>query len=109
MERQQTHGKILETIPTRRYPVSLTVEGRAVACGLGVLEDEFLGLFDLVTAIGERGKGYGARLITGLLNRAIAEGARYVYLQVLDSNTGARRLYGRLGFRELYHYWFRTG
>jgi len=109
VERQQTHGKILEAIPTRRYPVTVTVEGRAVACGLGVLEDEFLGLFDLVTAIGERGKGYGARLITGLLNRAIAEGARYAYLQVMGRNTSARRLYERLGFRELYHYWYRTG
>lgn len=107
-KRQQTHGKILEAIPARRYLASLAVDGRVVSCGLGVLEDEYIGLFDLVTDPRERSKGYGSALIAGLLNRAIGEGARYAYLQVVSSNSGGRRLYERLGFRESYFYWYRV-
>lgn len=108
-EHRLVHGEILAAIAVRRFLVSLTVGGRAVTCGLGVLEREYFGLFDLVTASEERGKGYGTELIAALLELASSEGARYAYLQVVGSNTGARRLYDRLGFRESYQYWYRVG
>lgn len=45
---------------------ALVVSGQTVACGLGVLENEYFGLFDVVIAPAERRKGYGTQLILGL-------------------------------------------
>jgi GNAT superfamily N-acetyltransferase len=107
LEHQQIHGEILDAIPAGRNLVSLAVDGKIVSCGLGVREGDYIGLFDLVTDPEERNKGYGSVLIGCLLERAATDGARIAYLQVVASNSGARRLYERLGFRELYRYWYR--
>jgi N-acetylglutamate synthase len=105
---QQIHGEILAAITVRRILAALSNDGRVVSCGLGVQGDEYFGLFDLVTDPYQRSRGYGSALIVGLLQRAVAERARYAYLQVLESNSGARLLYKRLGFRDVYRYWFRV-
>lgn len=106
--KQLVHGEILWAISAHPFFSSLAVDGRTVVCGLGVLEEAYFGLFDLVTLPDERNKGYGTQLITSLLNRAAEQGATHAYLQVVGNNTGARRLYERLGFKESYHYWYRT-
>lgn len=105
---QQTHREILQAIPSGRFPVSLAAAGQPVACGLGVLEGDYVGLFDLVTAEPARKKGYGTRLVSSLLRWAQAQGAAHAYLQVVQGNEPARRLYDKLGFREAYGYWYRV-
>jgi GNAT superfamily N-acetyltransferase len=45
-----------------------------------------------------QGKGYGKELIGALLEKVKAEGAQGVHLDMVKSNVGARRFYGRLGF-----------
>jgi GNAT superfamily N-acetyltransferase len=86
----------------------LTVSNEAVSCALGVLEGEFFGLFDVVTAPEHRNKGHGAALLTTMLNWAQENGARHAYLGVVELNSPARRLYDKLGFREAYRYWYRV-
>jgi ribosomal protein S18 acetylase RimI-like enzyme len=44
----------------------------------------------------------------GLLHRAQEHGAAHAYLQVVQSNAPARRLYEKLGFSEAYPYWYRA-
>lgn len=107
-ERRQTLRAMLEAIPTRRWLVSLSAEEGRVACALGVLEGEFFGIFDLVTAPQHRGRGHAARLMQGLLHRARAHGAAQAYLQVVQSNARGRRLYEKLGFTKAYPYWYRV-
>ena len=46
-----------------------------------------------------RGQGIGTKLIERMLADGRAEGKRAAVLTVADTNTGARRLYERLGFR----------
>jgi [ribosomal protein S18]-alanine N-acetyltransferase len=46
-----------------------------------------------------RGQGLGARLVEDVLRRAGQRGVREVFLEVRPSNTIARALYERLGFR----------
>jgi N-acetylglutamate synthase len=82
--------------------------GEAVACGLAVLEDEWAGLFDIVTREERRRRGYGNRLVRHLLGWARRQGATRAYLQVMLHNAPALRLYERLGFREAYQYWYRA-
>ncbi len=103
------HGAILNGIQnTCAYAV--LVEGEIpLACGLGVLEQELLGLFDVVTHVDHRQSGLATDLVTSLLNWGSLKGARTGYLQVVADNQPGRALYEKLGFKELYRYWYRIG
>jgi ribosomal-protein-alanine N-acetyltransferase len=48
-----------------------------------------------------RGASIGRRLVTDVLESGIATGGRVVYLEVRAGNVAGRRLYRRLGFRDL--------
>jgi len=108
IEQHQTHRAMIQAIPGQCLFAALIVSGQAVACGLGVLEGEYFGLFDVVTAPAKRRKGYGTQLILGLLKWAQEQGAGCAYLQVTHSNEIAQHLYVRIGFQETYQYWYRV-
>lgn len=109
LEKHVTHREMLQNILARRFFASLADNGQAVVCGLGVLEREYFGLFDLVTDPQWRNQGYAAQLVSGLLHWAKANGARYAYLQVEERNAPARHLYGdKVGYQVLYGYWYRV-
>ncbi|HYF64787.1 MAG TPA: GNAT family N-acetyltransferase [Herpetosiphonaceae bacterium] len=101
------HRAILGRIAARPAYLLLRAGDTPLACGLGVLEGEHFGLFDIVVAAERRGQGLGRQLIDSLLAWAIGRGARRAYLQVVAGNAPARRLYDRLGFSEQYQYWYR--
>ena len=107
LSNHELHRSILRTIPGETLLARLTTEGRHVACGLGVLEGKMVGIFDVLTGQAHRNMGYGTRLMMGLLARARQAGARHAYLQVMYNNASARHLYAKLGFQELYTYWYR--
>jgi GNAT superfamily N-acetyltransferase len=79
-----------------------------IGCGLGVLENERIGLFDIIVDRKFRGKNHGKQIVNGILLWAKKEGARQAYLQVMVDNKTALALYGKLGFTELYRYWYRV-
>lgn len=76
------------------------------AVGLAVVEAGYVGLFDIVVAPEQRGKGYGRALVTSLLSWAAAKGAQTAYLQVVTTNAPARKLYESLGFHTHHRYWY---
>jgi len=102
------HGAIVKGIGADCRGIALYSGGEPVACGLGVLEEGLLGLFDIVTASHHRRRGLGTRLLVELLAWGRARSARGAYLQVVADNVPALSLYERFGFRELYHYWYRV-
>lgn len=107
-DRHGAHRAILESIePALRCAILHGREG-PLACGLAVCDGPRVGLYDLVTAPEERRKGHGTRLVEGLLAWGIEEGAQVGYLQVMEENETARRLYHRLGFADAYPYWYRV-
>jgi len=53
----------------------------------------------LAVAAAERGQGIGTRLLEDAARWTLAQGRTYLALNVLHSNTGARRLYARTGFQ----------
>ena len=81
--------------------------GEIVACGLGVREQDLLGVFDLITTTQQRRAGHGKALLQGLLRWGAQQGARHAYLQVAIGNGPANGLYQELGFSDLYQYWYR--
>ena len=75
---------------------------------LAVADGDYLGLFDITTAFEHRRKGYGLELTSALLAWGKSMAARYAYLQVMTNNYPALNLYGRLGFHDIYDYWYRV-
>lgn len=83
-------------------------DGKPVACGLGVVEDEWLGLNDIVTDAAYRNRGIGTAIVDNLLHWGKEKGARRAYLAVVADNAPALRLYAKQGFEEAYRYWYRV-
>jgi N-acetylglutamate synthase len=100
------HRALLERIATPVALAASSVLGTQVACGLGVCDGEWLGLFDIATDPERRRQGHGKALVAELLDWGHDRGARRAYLQVLASNAGAIRLYESFGFREAYRNWY---
>ena len=107
-ERQPLHDRMLSQISVPAGYATICEKGRIVACGLGVAQAGWLGIFDVVVDEGERRRGYGDHLMRGLLSWGHAAGAARAYLQVMLANAPALALYDKLGFREAYQYWYRV-
>ena len=88
--------------------VSIEKDGTSIAHGLGVIEDTYIGIFDIIVSKAYRGKGYGKAIVEEILQQAKSKDIKYAYLQVLKNNTIANNLYKQLGFRQLYTYWYRV-
>jgi N-acetylglutamate synthase len=102
------HLQILNNIRAETGYMALRVEDELVACALGVVERGWLGVFDVVTAVSQRGKGYGAELMSSLHAWGKNSGAAASYLQVMIRNSPALNLYAKLGYAEQYQYWYRV-
>jgi ribosomal-protein-alanine N-acetyltransferase len=78
-------------------------DGRAMIVGYTVcwrVLDE-LHLLNVAVHPEHRGGAIGRRLVEAVLDGGRTTGARVVYLEVRAGNVAARRLYRRLGFRDL--------
>jgi GNAT superfamily N-acetyltransferase len=106
-ETVQKRRKILSLIAEETIFAYIKMENAIVACGLGVIGGGYLGCFDIVVDAGHRKKGYGRRIMEGLLAEGAKRGAKNAYLQVVAGNTPAEMLYDSLGFTEVYRYWYR--
>jgi ribosomal protein S18 acetylase RimI-like enzyme len=87
---------------------SIVKGGKVIASGFCVIERGYVGLLDIVVGSNCRGMGCGNELCASLLNEAQKHGAASAYLQVVQTNTPAVKLYGKLGFQKLYDYWYRV-
>ncbi|MCC5634428.1 GNAT family N-acetyltransferase [Nostoc sp. CHAB 5844] len=107
LDNQNNHIKILHLIPTPSVFAVLQENGQAVACALGVVNNGYFGIFDLVTRQQFRNQGYGTKLLKQMLSWAWQAGAQSAYIQVMAQNAPAVSLYEKLGYRRIYHYWYR--
>ncbi|KAA8785145.1 GNAT superfamily N-acetyltransferase [Paenibacillus sp. 4624] len=88
--------------------ITLSVDGCIAACGLGVVERGFIGLHDIITDPDYRNRGLAEQMILHLLHWGKSHGANSSYLQVVEGNAAARRLYAKLGYTDAYPYWYRV-
>src|SRR5258708_5249568 len=103
-----TMTRMLNSILPARCFCALRQEDETVAVGLAVAERGCVGLFDIVTAAAHRKRGLGTQLLLHLLHWGKANHAHSAYLQVMRNNSPALNLYTKLGFREIYTYWYRV-
>lgn len=102
------YGNIIRQIKPLTGFADLYVQGQHAGCGLGVVQDDFLGLFDIVIAPEYRQKGLGKELVNSIMAWGKDQGAKTAYLQVMTDNPAGLNLYRRLGFKEIYKYWYRV-
>ncbi|MCI0475519.1 MAG: GNAT family N-acetyltransferase [Anaerolineales bacterium] len=105
--RKATLRQMLTSIVPQKCFAAMLEADQIVACGLGVRQDEHIGFYDIVTDTSFRNQGYGKRLMRNLLTWGKQNGARTAYLQVMQNNAPALNLYARLGFKQIYEYWYR--
>ena len=99
--------KILENIVVEKIIVHKEINGEIVGCGYGAIEHDYVGIFDIVVKESQRGKGYGREIVETILAEAARRGVKDSYLQVMIKNSIAMRLYEKLGYKEVYRYWYR--
>jgi len=78
--------------------------GHPCALAIGAVEDDHLGLFDVLVMPQARRQGWARRVSATLYAWASGRGARFAYLQVLATNSAALPLYRSQGFRTVYDY-----
>ena len=83
-------------------------EGEVRGCGFGILEEDHMGIFGVVTHPSVRNQGIALKLVGHLLGWGRDRGAQQAYLQVSIHNLPAMGLYKKLGFEEKYLYWYRV-
>lgn len=106
-EEMRLHEALVRAIlPARRF-ASVRVGDDVVACGLAVLQDGWVGFYDIRTDPAFRRQGHAQGVMKSLLAWAKAAGAAQSYLQMMLNNPPALALYAGLGFRQIYHYWYR--
>jgi len=88
--------------------IEICIEGKIIGSAMAVVEQEYVGLFDIVIANEYRKKGYATKLVTYLISWGKSQGAKQAYLQVMLNNQSALALYKKMGFTELYQYWYRV-
>ncbi len=103
-----TMTKMLGRIAPSCCFITLCEQNQVVACGLAVADTGFVGLFDLVTDAHFQNRGLGKQLVLNLLDWGKQNGAQRAYLQVMLNNAPALHLYDKLGFKEVYQYWYRV-
>lgn len=108
----QIHRKVVPSmyasILKETLCASITKNGEIIGTGLGILDREYIGIYAIHVREDYRKHGYARQIVSALLQEGIKRGATKSYLQVIDGNIAARKLYESLGFRLAYSYWFRV-
>lgn len=104
---QSAANNLLKRISNPVICCTKVSEDKVVGVGLGVIDNEHVGLFDIVVDEHYRRKGFGEEIINSILHESVKFGAKTAYLQVVADNYPANCLYDKLGFNELYRYWYR--
>lgn len=103
----ETRFEIIDRIDKPKRLAEVRIDNRVAGIGMGVVEDNLMGLFGIYTLGEYRKKGVGAAVSIALGKWGMQQGADTAYLQVEASNALAAGLYSKLGFETVYDYWYR--
>ncbi|MGG4143225.1 GNAT family N-acetyltransferase [Paenibacillus algorifonticola] len=107
-DERETLRNMFASPPFQTAFAVLYVEGVPAACGIGVMERGYIGLYAVVTSPDFRRRGFGEQLLLHILQWGKENGAEHSYLLVTHANDAANRLYDKLGFTLQYNYWYRV-
>lgn len=102
-----TVEEMLSKITVDKVVASITVESKIVGFGYGAIENDMIGIFDIYVDEKYRRRGYARKIMNKILYWAKNKNIIYSYLQVVETNEIANRLYRSLGYKPYYKYWYR--
>lgn len=106
--RTESYGRMLAELGASAIGASAAISGEPSGVGFGVLEQGWVGIFGMGTALEHRRRGVARAIVAGLLERAAERGATGAYLQVETDNQPAIDLYSALGFVRSHGYHYRV-
>jgi len=106
--RRRAVASLFERLTRPTLFVVVSIDGIPVSTALGVIDDPWLGIFNMATALAYRGRGAARTALESLVAVARERGASHGYLQVDQANQRALALYQGAGFREAYRYVYLT-
>ena len=103
----EVRREIIHRIEGEKKIARVMIDGQVAGVGLGVVEEDMLGLFSIRTL-----PEYERRGVAWSVNCALAmwgeeNGAETAFLQVESENAPALALYAAMGFKTKYTYWYR--
>jgi GNAT superfamily N-acetyltransferase len=106
-EHRHPMRRMLSSIPTAGFAL-VEEAGRPMAMAIGAVQGDHMGLFDVLVMPHARRRGLARKVTESLYAWAGEHGARFAYLQVVETNAAAMPLYEAQGFRTVYAYEYRV-
>ena len=107
-----THRRIVPSmyhaIPKETVCAYILRDDQIIGTGLGILDRDYIGIYAIHVHKDYRRLGYARQICSCILEQGRKKGAKKAYLQVVDGNIHAQRLYESIGFNHFYTYWFRV-
>lgn len=82
--------------------------GSVAAAGMGVVQGEYVGVYDIFVGAEHRRKGFGKAVCERVLFEGKKLGAQKAYLHAETHNLAAISLYQKMGFEKAYEYRYRV-
>ncbi|MGN8737626.1 GNAT family N-acetyltransferase [Bilifractor sp. HCP3S3_D3] len=105
---RQVVPSMYRAIPKETVCVSIHDGESIIGTGLGILDRDYIGVYAIHVRQDFRRRGLARAIVSTILMNGKEMGASHAYLQVVEGNTAAIRLYESLGFRYLYTDSFRV-
>lgn len=102
----ETVASIIERIEPTAGLFLMENAGGPTAVGICVQDFDLAGIQQVVVERSARRQGLGRELVSSALRWARLRGARQAWLQVIAANSNAISLYGAMGFRPAYSYFY---
>ncbi len=107
-QKSETIENILKKIEVDKVIASITIDNKIIGFGFGAIENDIVGIFDIFVNKQYRNNGYGRMIMNKLLYTVKKSKCSYSYLQVMNDNVIATKLYQSLGYKQYYKYWYRV-
>jgi len=103
----EVRREIIHRIEGEKKIARVMIDGQIAGVGLGVVEEDMLGLFSIRTIPEYQRRGVGWSVTCALAIWGEENGASTTFLQVEAENKPALALYKAMGFKTKYTYWYR--
>lgn len=107
-ERRAFYNRLFADIEPVKGFFTLYVDHCCAAVGTAVVEDSWAGFINIAVHPKLRGRGLGRILLNHLAVWSRNNGATGLYLQVVNDNEPAMKLYGKAGYTPLFQYHYRS-
>lgn len=102
-----TMSTMMAHISPECFYLFIEEDGEVIATGNGVVEQAYVGVFNIGVKEAYRGRGYGKKIMQAIIKEGLIRGANKSYLQVICKNEVALDLYASMGYKKVYRYWYR--